>query len=85
MHYPQPKMNPKSPKDHETAVRILMEGFDLACTDLAHLSPNRATHLKSPKNVWKLLLVVLVVDIARAIRVQSWKFEKNLKSFFEMI
>ncbi len=24
--------------------------FDLACTDLARLSPNRATHLKSPEN-----------------------------------
>ncbi len=54
---------PKEPKrsqinphlDHETAVHILLEEaayrcFDLACTDLAHLSPNRATHLKSPKN-----------------------------------
>ncbi len=40
--------------DHETAVDILLEEaawrcFDLAHTDLAHLSPNRATHLKSPK------------------------------------
>ncbi len=54
---------PKEPKrsqinphlDHETAVHILMEDaacrcFDLAHTDLAHLSPNLATHLKSPKN-----------------------------------
>ncbi len=41
--------------DYETAVYILLEDtacrcFDLAHTDLAHLSPNRATHLKSPKN-----------------------------------
>ncbi len=55
---------PKEPKrsqinphlDHETAVHILLEDaayrcFDLAHTDLAHLSPNRATHLKSPKNL----------------------------------
>ncbi len=65
-HYPQPKMNQKSPKEpkwsqinphlnHETAVHILLEDaayrcFYLAGTDLAHLNPNRATHLKSPKN-----------------------------------
>ncbi len=41
--------------DHETAADILLEDaayrcFDLARTDLAHLSPNGATHLKSPKN-----------------------------------
>ncbi len=54
---------PKEPKgsqinphlDHETAADILLEEaayrcFDLARTNLAHLSPNRATHLKSPKN-----------------------------------
>ncbi len=40
--------------DYQTAVHILLEDtadrcFDLACTDLAHLSPNRATHLKSPE------------------------------------
>ncbi len=53
---------PKEPKrsqinphlDYETAVHILLEDaacrcFDLAHTDLAHLSPNRTTHLKSPK------------------------------------
>ncbi len=53
---------PKEPKrsqinphlDHETAVHILLEDaayrcFDLACANLAHLSPNCATHLKSPK------------------------------------
>ncbi len=53
---------PKEPKrsqinphlDYKTAVYILLEDaayrcFDLARTDLAHLSPNRATHLKSPK------------------------------------
>ncbi len=57
---------PKEPKrsqinphlDHETAVHILLEDaafrcFDLAHTDLAHLSPNRATHLKSPENFKK--------------------------------
>ncbi len=55
---------PKEPKrfqinphlDHKTAVHIFLEEaacrcFDLARTNLAHLSPNRATHLKSPKNV----------------------------------
>ncbi len=41
--------------DYQTAVHILLEDaacrcFDLACTNLAHLSLNRATHLKSPKN-----------------------------------
>ena len=46
------QMNPHL--DHETAVHILLEDaayrcFDLARTDLAHLSPNRTTHLKSPK------------------------------------
>ncbi len=53
---------PKEPKrsqinphfDHETAVHILLEEaayrcFDLAHTDLAHLSPNCTTHLKSLK------------------------------------
>ncbi len=40
--------------DQETAVHILLEDaacrwFDLAGTDLAHLSPNRATHLETPK------------------------------------
>ncbi len=53
---------PKEPKrsqinpylDHETAVhKLLVDAayrcFDLACTDLAYLSPNRATHLKSPE------------------------------------
>ncbi len=60
---------PKEPKrsqinphlDHETAVDILLEDaayrcFDLARTDLAHLSPNRATHLKSPEKylLWSL-------------------------------
>ncbi len=62
-HALSPTQNvPKEPKrsqinphlDHETAVYILLEDaaywcFDLARTDLAHLSPNRATHLKSPK------------------------------------
>ncbi len=42
--------------DHETVVHILLEDaayrcFDLAGTDLADLSPNRATHLKSPEKV----------------------------------
>ncbi len=54
---------PKEPKrsqinphfDHETAVHILLEDtayrcFDFSHTNWAHLSPNRATHLKSPKN-----------------------------------
>ncbi len=63
-HALSPTQNePKEPKrseiiphlDHETAVHILLEEaayrcFDLAHTDLAQLSPNRATHLKSPKN-----------------------------------
>ncbi len=48
-----PQINPHL--DHETAVDILLEDtayrcFDLARTDLAHLSPNHMTHLKSPKN-----------------------------------
>ncbi len=56
-------MNQKSPKDPKSililtmklsTVHILLEDaayrcFDLAHTDLAHLSPNRATHLKSPE------------------------------------
>ncbi len=52
----QPKRSQINPHlDHETAVDVLLEEaayrcFDLAHTDLAHLSPNRATHLKSPKN-----------------------------------
>ncbi len=62
-HALSPTQNePKEPKrsqinphlDHETATDILLEDaayrcFDLAGTDLAPLSPNRATHLKSPK------------------------------------
>ncbi len=44
---------------HETAVHILLEDaacrcFDLAHTDLAHLSPNCATHIKSHKNCIKM-------------------------------
>ncbi len=62
-HSLSPSQNkPEKPKrskidpylDHQTAVHILLEDaacrcFDLAYTDLAHLRPNRATHLKSPK------------------------------------
>ncbi len=62
---PPTQNEPKDPKrsqinphlDHETSVHILLEDaayrcFDLARTDLAPLSPNRATHLKSPeKNI----------------------------------
>ncbi len=37
--------------------------FDLACTDLTHLSPNCAAHLKSPKNdQWSLLIIFLQVE-----------------------
>ena len=62
MYYPQPKINQKRPKDPKWILiltikllytyfwKMLPVGFDLACTDLAHFSPNRATHLKSPKN-----------------------------------
>ncbi len=76
---------PKEPKrsqinphfDHETAVHILLEEaayrcFDLAHTDLAHLSPNRATHLKWPKNE-KVLRgkrgCILEVNVARNARI----------------
>ncbi len=51
----EPKRSQIDPHlDDRTAVHILLEDaacrcFDLACTDLAHLSPNCATHLKSPK------------------------------------
>ena len=49
---------PKEPKrfwinpylDHKTAVHILLEDAAHRCFDLACLSLNRATHLKSPKN-----------------------------------
>ncbi len=66
---------PKEPKrsqinphlDHETAVDILLEEaaykcFDLACTDLAHLSPNHATHLKSPKKTDKIFFIFIIID-----------------------
>ncbi len=57
-------MNQKSPKDSKLIliliIKLLYTYFskmlptgafiNLACTNLAHLSPNRATHLKSPKN-----------------------------------
>ncbi len=64
-------MNQKNPKDPKsililtiklTSVHILLEEaaygcFDLAHTNLAHLSLNRATHLKSPqKNNRKFVL-----------------------------
>ncbi len=55
--------------DHETAVHILLEYavcrcFDLACTDMAHLSPNRPTHLKSPK---KLVTVGVLFSFQRRV------------------
>ncbi len=64
-HYPQPKMNQKSPKDPKLifilTIKLLYtyedaayRCFDLAHTDLAHLSPNRATHLKSPEKRFSL-------------------------------
>ncbi len=67
------QIEPKEPKrskidphlDHETAVHMLFVDpacrcFDLACTDLAHLSPNRATHLKSPKNTCDLAIAICI-------------------------
>ncbi len=46
--------------DYETAVHILLgeaacRCSDLAHTDLAHLSPNRGNHLKSPKKFENLI------------------------------
>ncbi len=58
MSQKEPKRSQINPHlDHETAVDILLEEaayrcFDLASTDLAHLSPNRATHLKSPEKLF---------------------------------
>ena len=87
---------PKEPKrsqinphlDHETAVHILLEEaacrcFDLACTDLAHLSPNRATHLKSPKYLQVLPRWDSAFTALRNFRTESmWKESKQPRRNF---
>ncbi len=62
MHYPQPKMNQKSPKDPKSIFILTMKllytyflkrlptGALIWLTPIWLISPNRATHLKSPKN-----------------------------------
>ncbi len=46
-------MNQQSPKDPESVIiltmKLLYTYFWKTLPDLAHLSPNHATHLKSPK------------------------------------